>query len=83
MPHALSCDKRIFVVYTIQRTFNAVVFSGGQNFKDEVFERSCVRGSRRGWLGTSSKARQDLPEFYNRRNFEDLSAPSVKTNQKN
>ena len=25
MPHALSCDKRIFVVYTIQRTFNAVV----------------------------------------------------------
>ena len=52
MPHALSCDKRIFVVYTIQRTFNAVVFSGGQNFKDEVFES--VRGSRRGWLGTSS-----------------------------
>ena len=36
MPHALSCDKRIFVVYTIQRTFIAVVFSGGQNFKDEV-----------------------------------------------
>ena len=36
MPHALSCDKRIFVVCTIQRTFNAVVFSSGQNFKDEV-----------------------------------------------
>lgn len=33
MPHALSCDKRIFVVYTIQRTFNAVVFSDGQNSK--------------------------------------------------
>ena len=52
MPHALSCDKRIFVVCTIQRTFNAVVSSDGQNFKDEVFES--VRGSRRGWLGTSS-----------------------------
>ena len=81
MPHALSCDKRIFVVCTIQRSFNAVVSSDGQNFKDEVFES--VRGSRRGWLGTSSKARQDLSEFYNRRNFEDLSARSVKTNQKN
>ena len=80
MPHALSCDKRIFVVYTIQRTFNAVVFSDGQNVKDEVFES--VRGSRRGWLGTSSKARQDLSEFYNKRNFEDLSVRSVKTNQK-
>lgn len=36
MPHALSRDKRIFVVYTIQLTFITVVFSGGQNFKDEV-----------------------------------------------